>query len=447
MIEILAVIAVSTPAELTTAIDGASPGDEIVLADGTYRMTGATCDTAGTEAMPIVVRAASPLGAKIEFDGLEGFKVTAAHWHFEDLDITGVCATDSNCEHAFHVYGAAHGFVLRRSRVRDFNAQLKVNASQISGTYVTPNNGLIEYNELGDTRTRNTSNPVTKLNIDTGDDWIVRGNYLHDAHKGGGDTISYAAFMKSGGNRGLFERNLVICSKDTTGGTRIGLSFGGGGTGNAFCAPAFDSAVPCTVEHRDGIIRNNIIANCSDVGIYLNEATNTKVLYNTLIGTAGVDFRFMTTSGEARGNVATGMIRTRDQATMTAADNMTAVAVSQFSAWYQAPLAGDLTVVGDVSSLIGAGPAHASIVDDYCGQTRPAGALTLGAIEHSLPGCDTTRPPMTTDPMTPGGDAGAGGDGGTDPTDPPESGCCQSQRSPDLSFLLILLIALGIRRR
>ena len=65
---------------------------------------------------------------------------------------------------------------------------------------------------------------LLKLNIDTGDDWVVRDNYLHDFSMAGG--ISYGAFMKSGGNRGVFERNLVICVKDAPAGdTRIGLSF------------------------------------------------------------------------------------------------------------------------------------------------------------------------------------------------------------------------------
>src|SRR5262249_50712195 len=152
----------------------------------------------------------------------------------------------------------------------------------VGSTMTMPNNGLVEYNEIFDTRGRNTSNPVTKLNIDTGNDWIVRGNYLHDAEKLLDDTTSYVAFMKSGGKRGLYERNLVVCSKLTVGGTRIGLSFGGGGTGAQFCAPAFDPMVPCSVEHDGGTMRNNIIVNCTDVGIYLNRGKDSHILYNTL---------------------------------------------------------------------------------------------------------------------------------------------------------------------
>src|SRR4249919_3515874 len=96
---------VTTPAELTTAVTSAHAGDEIVIADGTYAMTGVTCAADASPASPILVHAATPHGAKIKFDALEGFHVTGASWHFEDLDIEGVCVDDSNCEHAFHVTG------------------------------------------------------------------------------------------------------------------------------------------------------------------------------------------------------------------------------------------------------------------------------------------------------------------------------------------------------
>src|SRR5262249_7553097 len=121
-------VPVATTTELVAAVQNALPGDEIVLADGVYAFSGVTAAAAGTPAQPIVVRAASPLGAQLNSDALEGFHVTGPNWRFEGLDVRGVCADDSSCEHAFHVTGDARGFVLRASRVRDFNAQLKVNA-------------------------------------------------------------------------------------------------------------------------------------------------------------------------------------------------------------------------------------------------------------------------------------------------------------------------------
>ena len=431
------IVDVSTTQQLLDAIAAARPGDEIVLADGTYAFTGASCNTPGTAAAPIMVRAANRRMAHVRMDAVEGFKVNAAYWTFEGLDIEGVCADDDTCEHAFHVSGAAHHFVLRDSRIRDFNAQLKVNAAMVNGTMTAPDAGLIEGNDIGDTRGRNTANPVTKLNIDTGDDWIVRGNYLHDAHKLLDNQTSYVAFLKSGGKRGLVERNLVICAKDDpTGGTRIGLSFGGGGTGNQFCAPAYDPGVPCSTEHYDGTMRNNIIVNCSDVGIYLNEAANSKLLYNTLIATAGIDFRFATTTGEAVGNVLAGQIRNRDGATGTKANNSEMVPAAMFTTWYADPMSGDLSVIGDVAALVGAGPARSEVVDDYCARTRPSGMITLGALEHSLGACATTTPP-------PGTDAGpndASGEG---------SGCCDTGHAGAgrSSAILVALIALYLRRR
>ncbi|MCC6217787.1 MAG: PE-PGRS family protein [Polyangiaceae bacterium] len=403
---------VATAAELTAAVAAAQPGDVIVLAPGTYALGKLSCAASGTPTAPIVVRAATPRGARLEFSSVEGFAVTGAHWRFEGLDVRGTCAQDDDCEHAFHVSGAADGFVLRDSRIVDFNAQLKVNAAQVGGVWRTPNAGLVEHNELADTRARNTANPTTKLNIDTGDDWVVRGNFLHDFHKGGGNQVSYGVFLKSGGARGVVERNLVVCSLDvTSAGATIGLSLGGGGTAPQFCAPAFDAATPCAVEHRDGVLRNNVVANCSDVGIYLNRAANTRVLYNTLIATSGVDFRFDTTTGVAIGNFLGGSLRERDGGTFTGTANLAGVALSTFTALYAAPLVGDLSLVGDPAAVLGAGPAETDVVDDYCGRLRSTTVHDLGALEHGLGDCGTL--PLPGSGGTGGGSGGSAGTSGS----------------------------------
>lgn len=449
-------LTVRTAGELTTAIAAAQPGDTFLLEDGDYAAAGFSCTASGTTSQPITVRARNPLGARIRFDGTEGFKVAGAHWHFEDLSVQGVCASDSTCEHAFHVFGAAEGFVLRRSKVFDFNAQLKVNSSQDgSGAWLTPHRGLVEYNELYDSRSRSTTNPTTKLNIDTGDDWIVRGNYLHDFQKGGGDGISYGAFMKSGGARGVFERNLVLCSLLHSGGTRIGLSLGGGGTDPRYCAPAFNANVPCSVEHDGGVLRNNVIVNCSDVGIYLNRAKDARVLFNTLIATSGVDFRFGTTSGEARGNVLTGVVRRRDGAAGTFANNLESVSAATFTSMYQAPLQGDLRKRGDLSMLLGQGMALAEVTDDYCARKRSA-PFDVGALQHSLGDCDTTRPPPAPstmpDPPVDPADAGSAADAGSDPATQAEGCSCSvgrrrvAQSSTPLAALALGALSLGVLR-
>ncbi|WP_375743759.1 right-handed parallel beta-helix repeat-containing protein [Corallococcus interemptor] len=457
-----AVKSITTVAELQTALSSAKAGDELVLEDGTYTVNAnLNCAAEGTQAAPIIVRAKNRHAAVVRFNAQEGFKVSGRYWTFDGLTVEGICSTDQACEHAFHVTGHAENFVLRNSRVRDFNAQLKVNATKNgSGVWEMPHRGLIEHNEIYDTHARATSTPVTKLNIDTGDDWVVRDNELHDFSKQGG--ISYGAFMKSGGKRGLFERNRVLCVKDQPAGdTRIGLSFGGGGTGNEFCAPAFDPQVPCSPEHTDGVIRNNIVANCSDVAVYLNKAANTRVLFNTFVGTTGVDYRYAASTGEAVGNVLTGVIRNRDSATGTQGNNRSGVATSTFASWYVAPLKGDLTLKGDVSSLIGAAPRNALAPEDFCARPRPASA-TLGALEHSLGDCPANTG-GTPDAGTGGAtDAGTGVDAGTGTTDAgvvPDAGPEQDPSGDDeddggcsaspglLPALLALLTPLALRRR
>ncbi len=386
---------VTTVAELQAAISNAEAGDDIVLVDGTYRIVAPkiACAASGTPQAPIRVRAKNALGAKIELDSLEGFAVTGASWHFEGLDIRGVCASDAACEHAFHVTGGATGFVLRSSRVHDFNAQLKVNATKVGASWLMPHDGLVEYTELFDSHARDVSAPVTKLNIDTGDRWVVRGNFIHDFHRKDG-APTYGAFMKSGGKQGLYERNLVLCTKDElTSGTHIGLSFGGGGTGPAFCAPSFDPQGTCDIEHDGGTMRNNVIARCSDVGIYLNRAKGSRILHNTLVGTLGIDFRFSTTTGEARGNVLSGVIRNREGATGTFDGNLADVTQATFDDLYVAPLVGDLRKKGDLSALLGKASAVAGVTDDYCARTRGM-PFDLGALQHSLGDCVTTTPPV-----------------------------------------------------
>src|SRR3546814_10210085 len=70
---------------------------------------------------------------------LEGFRVLAPFWIFENLVIEGTCETDHRCEHAFHIVGDAVGTVIQNNWVTDFNAAVKVNGKD--GRY--PDAGII----------------------------------------------------------------------------------------------------------------------------------------------------------------------------------------------------------------------------------------------------------------------------------------------------------------
>lgn len=385
-------VPVSGVAGLQSAIANAAPGDRIVLAPGTYSMPGnLNCLTAATTLQPIIVRAAQPRAVLLQFGAsgglVEGFRVLAPNWQFEGLDIEGVCAVDSNCEHAFHLAGDADATVIRNNVVRDFNAQIKSNGAA-PGSSQYPDDVLVEGNAFFDTRARNTGTPVTKIDVVGGRRWTIRRNRIHDFEKGGGDTISYAAFLKGNSRDGVFEQNLVICEKEFSGGVRVGLSFGGGGSG----PPSICEDGTCTPEHQNGVMRNNLILNCPDVGIYLNAASNTGLLHNTLYDTAGIDVRFAASTASIRNNLVAGTIRNRDGGTHVAAGNVSSVSNASFQAWFVAPALADFGLL-DGSLFVDLGALPPQVVDDYCGNDRNDGAADIGAIEYDLDfDCDTRVP-------------------------------------------------------
>jgi parallel beta-helix repeat protein len=258
----------------------------------------------------------------------------------------------------------------------------------------TPADGLVEGNEFGNTHPRDTDHPVTPLDIDNGSRWVVRLNYIHDFHQAEGNRVSYGAYVKGGSQDPIFERNLILCQrnvKPVPHAATIGMSFGGGGMAPAMCAPSFNGNVPCNPEVTGGIMRNNIIANCTDVGIYLNSAMATMVLHNTLIATSGIDVRFPSSTAEIHGNVLTGRIRARNGGTFTGKDNLPSIKLSRFRAWYIDPLNGDLRHRGSLGSLLNRGMPTPLVIDDYCGRARDS-KPDWGALEHGIGDCRTTRP-------------------------------------------------------
>lgn len=403
-------VRVSDVTQLKAAISQAQAGQQIILEDGVYKVDGnISCRAAGEPTKPIVVKAANKGGARIEFNALEGFKVGAPHWHFEDLHIKGVCGNDSSCEHAWHVVGAADGTVIRGNKAWNFNAQIKANGEGDPRQW--PDDVLVAYNEFYNEAPRQTSNPVTPIDVVGGRRWRIVGNYIHDFAKAQGNTISYAAFLKGNSRDGLFERNLVVCEQLHQGQLRLGLSFGGGGTGpDSICEEG-----SCTPEHQDGVMRNNIIANCTkDVGVYINKGARVRLEHNLLFGGSGVDVRFDSSSASFVGNVLSGRLRERDGGKITdQSNNMVMVTQQQWTQWFED--AANLNFnLKPGSMLEDAGQPVAGLVDDYCGAPRDA-KPDIGPVERSGAGCDTTTPFHEAQVVMPGEDMGAEADMGVVP--------------------------------
>lgn len=309
-------VRVNSPEEAAKAIANARPGDVITFLPGIYRFRGRSIDVhqAGSAANRIAVRAQRVDSVFLEFDMSEGFAVSAPYWTFENLNIRGVCGDHSYCEHAFHVVGKGTHFIARNNRIEDFNAHFKINGTSEN----FPDHGLIERNTLSNRTARQTANPVTLIDLVAASDWAIRGNFISDFAKVQGDRISYGAFAKGGGSHNRFEQNVVLCEHALRGepGQRVGVSLGGGGTGKSFCRDK-----RCITEQDNSVIQGNLIAFCSDDGIYINRSATSKVLHNTLIDTGGIVVRFAESSADVKGNLVDGPIRGRDGGEIRADEN------------------------------------------------------------------------------------------------------------------------------
>lgn len=319
-------VSVASATELSQALAQARPGQVITLQPGHYRFDGdgaLDIRQAGSADAPIVVRAARPGTVFIELNAGEGFKVGAPWWIFENLNIEGVCKNQEFCEHAFHVIGRGSHFIARNNRIVNFNAHFKINGDD--GFF--PDGGLIEGNTLTNTAARNTMNPVTPIDLVAASDWRIVRNQISDFIKASGDRISYGAFVKGAGSGNRIEQNIVLCEYLLQGnrGQQVGLSLGGGGTGVPYCRDK-----RCITEQDRGVIAGNLIASCSDDGIYLNRAATSKILHNTLVDTGGITVRFAESTADVEGNLVDSVVRERDEGLVRAADNMVTGALNLY---------------------------------------------------------------------------------------------------------------------
>ncbi|MGN6701387.1 MAG: right-handed parallel beta-helix repeat-containing protein [Burkholderiaceae bacterium] len=362
------VVTVDTVESAVQAIAKAVPGETILLAPGTYRFGNApvAVNRPGTDAQRITIRAEQPGSVVLQLHSREGFLVSAPYWTFENLVIRGDCAKDWQCEHAFHIVGNAHDFVLRNNDIRDFDAHLKINGD--GGRF--PDDGLIDGNTFANSTPRQTENPVTLIDLVAAGGWKIQRNFISDFIKAGSDRISYGAFVKGGGARNTFAQNLVICENRLRHlpGQRVGLSLGGGGTGAQYCRDR-----RCITEQNDSTIAANFILSCSDDGIYLNRAARSKVVDNTLIDTGGISVRFPESSADVAGNLVDGSIRSRDEGILRTDDNIDTSLAQLFVGMHP------------VRRLFDGGPDtdfrwtgtpprrrwHAATATDLCGAARP----------------------------------------------------------------------------
>lgn len=367
---------VASSRDIAAAIRDATPGEVITIKPGEYIFSGKSIavNANGSKTHPITLRAPKFGTVTLLLNTLEGFHVRGAHWIFENLILNGVCAKHANCEHAFHVVGDARNTVIRNNWVSNFNASLKVNGAQ--GRF--PDNGTVAQNVFINDTPRQTTSPVTLVDIVGVNNWVVEANFIADFAKARDNRTSYGAYFKGGGSHNIFERNLIRCDWRHRGGKRIGFSFGGGGTDKNACRDG-----RCVHEHIRGVMRNNIVMNCpNDVGVYLNKSAETRIHNNLLVDTRGIDARFPETSAIIRNNVIDGRILGRTGGSYEETGNIISTLQAALngnvsSDVFADPRSGNLSVTDD-EALKTSGVKIPDPAPDFCKRKYPNGHTQVG---------------------------------------------------------------------
>ncbi len=385
-------VRVASSDELTNAMNAANAGDVITITPGTYLVSNKLRASAiGSANQRIYLRADRLGDVVIQGQSPEVVLITGKYWTFENLKIVGVCPNHSDCDNIFHIVGDSSDVIIRNNRLLDYNAPYKGNADKggdPSRKY--PHDILIEHNLMQHSQPRVNDNPTNGVNIDGGIRWTVRANAMVDIARTSSDSVSYAGFMKANGKDSTFERNLVICQKHTTGGTRVGLSIGGGGAvGNpAICDfnPPQNGQMP---EWNDAIVRNNLLINCNGTGFYNNNGWNTRLSHNTFYKSPGVQSRFAAGNLVVTNNVINaGNITNRDGGASTDNGNIFIPDDAGYSAYFQNPEALLFSLQPGANRVRGEASILPDVTDDICGVARGNSNRDMGAFNSDTnPDC------------------------------------------------------------
>lgn len=296
---------------LEAACATAVPGDEIVIAKGVYRITGNSRIWITGRPGPVTVRGATrkPEDVIIEGDGQDAqsvqmiFELTdSPKWTFRDL------TTRNSYYHGFKLNTSSTDCVLRNVVMRDHGESgVKGTSDPDKGQY--PDRLLVEDCDIGFTKkTGGTRSVVEGIDGVAVKDWVIRNNRFVNVQKNGGPA--YGAFTKGNSMDTVIEGNrFENCF--------IGASFGGGGTGKAYFRDHDRS-----LEHRWGVIRNNVFIGCTDAAIYINKGNSCIIEGNRMTGCGmNIQLRFPETTGWVRGGNVTDnkvepLVKLRDGAVL-----------------------------------------------------------------------------------------------------------------------------------
>jgi len=401
------VVDVCSEAEILSAIATASPGDVVTVCPGTFafdQLISVTED--GQDEARIFLRAAQPGTVTFNLSNVENFKVSAKYWVFENITYAGACTDGSGCEHAFHIVGDADDLIFRYNEIVDFASHVKLNAEVVGAGPAKsfPDRTWFIGNVWRNTKFIPNDAPHNILNLDGGQDHVVRGNVFADFNTSPASGRSASAVYPKASAKGiLIEQNLIVCEKQRSDGeTTRGIQLGDGAPASICDGDTDQDGNGDCVENgqsQEAIVRNNIVIGCNNggsaAGIMVGSDNGSKIFHNTVveadprasvfyIGHPDHDTFF-------RYNVLEGGFDTNFADHALVESNNHAPEASAVDGLFTAHESGDLSLV-DGSAIVGLGPGAPEVSHDFCGYPRNT-SPDLGAIEYSTtydgPACTT----------------------------------------------------------
>ena len=381
---------VSTPSALTNAVNSCSPGDEIVVAAGTYNMTNALW----IDVADVTIRGATGNRDDVVLRG-GGMNVSAGSQdnlvHLVNDDITIQDLTVADCyENGIQLHGENNIDRAVLSNVKTLN----IGERHIKGSKGSISNAmwdvLIENCHLLQTEARQTrpGHPVDPDDYIGGIDcmvarsWIIRDSVFEGIEGAAGDARG-AIFLWQGVTDPLIERNVFIgCAR----GIAMGNPYNPDGS------YLVDGA----------IIRNNMVLKGNSVGFEADHTRNVKVYNNTIFGYDATYHRTIQIDDDGGAAPTTGLVFTnniiRGDVMDTAAGDWTAASIAAMgnivdnvgtvvqASWFVDPAGGDLHLTTLATPALGAGIVVADAQYDFDGDYRGAAGLAcdMGADEQAV---------------------------------------------------------------
>ena len=400
-------VSVDNKDDLISAVNAASVGDTILVANGTYEFVYG--EYMRVEADGVTIRSASGNRDAVIIDGnysaTELVQIVASNVTVADLTLR---------EAQYHPIHVMTGGSVDTVNTLIYNVHIvdpgqqaiKINPAD-AGYYVDDGTIACSHIELTDAGrpqvwTINGSCYTGGVDAHQAQGWTIRDNRIEgfwcpgnglDGCEGG-DLSEHGIHMWRGCRDTVIERNVLI---DNARGIGLGLV----DSGTARTYP--DDPCPGVSGYIDdylGMVRNNTISanrsllfnsDCGfDCGICLASACGAQAVHNTVYTAdpahtfSSIEWRFSTTSAEITNNLVNHIMRERDGASGTQGGNVT----NATSGWFVDAGAGDLHLVSAAMDAIdqGVGVASGTCDGDIDGDSRPIGsARDVGADEYGIP--------------------------------------------------------------